>query len=367
MRQRPTLLVLTAAAALGLSALWAGASAEIRVGLAVPLTGRMAPVGLSMQRALEQAIDGINAEGGVLGQPLVLAVEDDGCATATAEGAAQALLRQSPALVIGHPCSNAAVAAAPVYGRSGILLIAVGPRHPDVTRRVEAVTAPAVRLAGRDDKQGAIAASWLLDHSPGRRMAVVHDRTEYSRGIVDATLKELRVSQVAPVALLPIVAGKRSYDEIAAKLGDSRAEAILFVGFPEEAQVLASAMELRGLALPMLVPDAAATPELAEFAGKTKMRVQALMPRELKPRVDGVNDDVTAAGVRARGALEAWLATARKTGSIEGPALAGALRGARVATPSLGEIKFDQNGDLDDRYAFVPATARDGRWVKDNR
>jgi branched-chain amino acid transport system substrate-binding protein len=365
MVKRPTLLVLAAAAALGFSAPSTVAAGEILVGLAVPLTGRMAAVGHSMQSALERAISEANAAGGVLGQPLVLAIEDDGCATTTAEGAAQALLRQMPALVIGHPCSNAAVAAAVLYGQAGVLLIAVGPRHPDVTRTTAGVTAPALRLAGRDDRQGAIAAAWLLDNAPERRVAIVHDRTAYASAIVDGAVAELRSAAVVPVALISIAAGKRDYDDVAAKLGQSRAEAVLFAGFPEEAQILVTAIDKRGLGLPMLSPDATATPEFADFAGRAQTRVQVLLPAELPPLVENGSDDVAAPGGRARGALEAWVAMARKTGSTEGRVLAGALRGERIATPSLGEIRFDASGDLE-AQPFVTATARAGRWEKDD-
>jgi ABC-type branched-subunit amino acid transport system substrate-binding protein len=126
-----------------------------------------------------------------------------------------------------------------------------------------------------------------------------------------------------------------------------------------------TAIDKRGLALPMLSPDATATPEFADFAGRARTRVQVLLPAELPPRTEGAGDDVAAAGWRARGALEAWLAMARKTGSTEGRVLASALRGERIATPSLGEIRFDANGDLD-AHAFVTATARAGRWEKDD-
>lgn len=356
MLRRAGLWALAAAAGLAAGLASVPARAEIRVGLAAPLTGRMASTGLSMQRALEAAIAETNAAGGVLGRQLALVVEDDGCASAAGEGAARRLVSEHAAVVIGHPCSSAAVAAAPVYGQAGVLLIAVGARHPDVTRG--RVLSPVLRLAGRDDRQGDAAAAWLLRRAPERRVAIIHDRTAYARGIVDGAIAALKTADVIPVALLPIIAGKRDYGETALQLRESRAEAVLFAGYPEEAAVVVSGLEALGTSIPLLGSDSLATPEFARAAEKAQTHIEVLLPEE--PRVTGGKSD---AGERARGALEAWLVAAQGLGTADGAALAARFReGAHFETHSLGAIRFDLNGDLDTN-AFVAASARAGRWV----
>lgn len=346
------------------------AEAEVRVGLAAPFTGRMAPTGLAMQRALEAAVAEANAAGGVLGQRLVLSVEDDGCTSATAQGAANTLLAGNPALVVGHPCSSAAISARPLYGQAGVLLIAVGARHPDVTRL--SAPAPLLRLAGRDDRQGEAAARWLLSHAPSQRVALVHDRTGYARAILDGAVAGLKAAGVDPVSLVPIVAGKPDYEEIALRLKEDRAEALFFAGYPDEAAIIVARLAALGVDIPILGSDALATPEFARTASQAGQRIAVLLPSELSPAAakdlsspEKVNDDATNAGLRARSAFEAWLGTVNKLGTFDGAELAQALRGAAVRTPSLGEIGFDANGDLD-APAFAPASPRGGRWVPDN-
>ncbi|MDQ8697136.1 branched-chain amino acid ABC transporter substrate-binding protein [Hyphomicrobium sp. LHD-15] len=343
--------------------------AEVRVGLAAPFTGRMAATGLAMQRALEAAISDANAAGGVLGQRLVLSVEDDGCASATAQGAANTLLAGKPALVVGHPCSSAAIAARPLYGQAGVLLMAVGARHPDVTRLSS--PAPLLRLAGRDDWQGEAAARWLLSHAPSRRVALVHDRTGYARALFDGAVAGLKAAGVDPVSLLPIIAGKPDYEEVALRLKEDRAEALFFAGYPDEAAIIVARLAALGLDVPVLGSDALATPEFARTAEKAGMRIAVLLPSELPPlaakdasSLESMNEAV-AAGLRARGAFEAWLLTVNKMGTFDGAALAQALKGAAIRTPTLGEIGFDANGDLD-APAFAPASPRGGRWIPDN-
>lgn len=333
--------------------------AEIRVGLAAPLTGRMSGMGLAMQRALEAVVAETNAQGGLLGQPLALVVADDGCAPATAEGAASSLIAHMPAVVIGHPCSNAATAAARVYGNADVLLIAVGARHPDVTRANATQPVPTLRLAGRDDRQGDAAADWLIAHAPARRVAIVHDRTAYARAIADGAVAALKAAGVVPVALLPLVANKHDYGDVVLQLRDKGAEAVLFAGYPAEASLIVYGIERLRLPVRVLGTDTLATPGFADFAAQAETPVSVLLPAGLVP---GASDEDDASTGEARGAFEAWLAAARKAGSTDARTLSETLRATAVATRALGDVRFDANGDLDTR-AYAAASARSGRWV----
>ncbi|MGE0022910.1 MAG: ABC transporter substrate-binding protein [Hyphomicrobium sp.] len=359
MRRRALLAVaaLAMAAALGAPAL-----AEIRVGVAVPLSGRMAGVGLAMERALEAAIAEANAAGGVLGDTLTLLVEDDGCARATAEGAAAVLIAQKPAVVIGHPCANAAAATATLYGSRDVLLIAVGPRHPDVTRVKPAPAVSPLRLAGRDDRQGAAAAAWLLAHAPARRIAIIHDRTAYARAIADGAAAALAAEGAAAAPLvLPIVANRHDYADALAKLNEGQIEAVLFAGYADEGAIVVAGLERLGLAVPVLGSDVLATERFADIAEHAKIAIEVLLPVGLAA-IDALPGDAERRAAEARGAFEAWLATVQATGSLDARAVSSAMRDRPIATRTLGEIRFDQDGDLD-APAFAAASARAGRWV----
>ena len=58
---------------------------------------------------------------------------DDNCAAKEAEEAARALIAQGVALVVGHPCAAAAIAAAKVYAPAGIVFLAPATRNPALT------------------------------------------------------------------------------------------------------------------------------------------------------------------------------------------------------------------------------------------
>ncbi|WP_164096101.1 ABC transporter substrate-binding protein, partial [Serratia marcescens] len=53
------------------------AQAQIRLGVAGPITGPNAAFGAQLRNGVEQAVEDINAAGGILGQRITLSVGDD--------------------------------------------------------------------------------------------------------------------------------------------------------------------------------------------------------------------------------------------------------------------------------------------------
>lgn len=318
-------------------------AADVVIGVAVPLSGPKHALGDGIRRALERYVSSLNAAGGVLGSPIRLAVTDDGCQPVSAEAAARALLAEAPAVVIGHPCSGAAVAAARLYVSQGTLFIATGARHP-------ALTAPAsppgpqvvFRLAGRDDRQGQAGAEWLLENAPGKRVAIIHDRTAYARDIAEDAGRALNAAGIAEVPILTLVAGKADYPEVLAKLKALNIEAVLFAGYPNEAAILVEGARREGLGLAFLGSDSLATPDFAQRIGEhrgTRVLIR-LEPGDISD--DGVDGPVAK---RAEAALETWAQAVRAAGTLEPAAVAAALQGGNFETRSMGRVSFDARGD----------------------
>lgn len=58
-------------------ALAPAAHAQIKIGIGGPVTGPDATFGAQLRMGVEQAVEDINASGGILGQPLIISVGDD--------------------------------------------------------------------------------------------------------------------------------------------------------------------------------------------------------------------------------------------------------------------------------------------------
>jgi branched-chain amino acid transport system substrate-binding protein len=125
------------------------AQAEIRIGVAGPMTGPIAWFGEQYLRAAELAVQNLNASGGVLGQPVELVVGDDFCDPDQAVAVARKLASDRVALVVGHFCSHSSIPASKVYEETGILQIAPGSASAKLTEE----GGPNVfRVCGRDDR-----------------------------------------------------------------------------------------------------------------------------------------------------------------------------------------------------------------------
>ncbi len=280
------------------------------------------------------------------GSDLRIEEVDDGCDAARAEGAARLVVVGKPDLVIGHPCPAAAIAAARIYAQAGVVFMALGVRHPDLTDKRAGPTI--FRLAGRDDRQGEAAAADLLALAPAGRIAIVQDRTAYARGLTAAVSAAIVADKGPPPVVVPIVAGRRDYDAEIAKLTGPPPEAIFFAGYPAEAAVVLRSVRKAQIAAAFIASDANATDEFAQAAEGSRYPVKVM--------VRGVGSGGLAPGdldAAAERAVTIWLA-ARDAGDA-GP-LVGGLTG-RAPLP------FDAKGDARvESFVAVPLVA--GRWSK---
>lgn len=318
-------------------------AADVVIGVAVPLSGPKRVLGEGIRQALERDVASLNAGGGILGSSVRLAVADDGCQAASAEAAARLLLAEAPAVIIGHPCSGAAVAASSVYRSQGKLFIAVGARHPALTEAAGPPESQVVfRLAGRDDRQGQAAAQWLLENAPGKRIAIILDRTAYALGVADGARRALKDAGIAEPPILALVAAKAAYPDILAKLKSLDAEAVLFAGYPNEAAIILEGVRREGLKLAFLGSDSLATPEFAQRIGpdRTTHVLMRLEPGDVAD--EGAYGPMAR---RAEAALEICAQAARAANSLEPTAVAAALRGGDFETRTMGRVSFDARGD----------------------
>ncbi len=86
---------------------------SVKVGLMPPLTGLVSIYGTEILRAAQIACAEVNEQGGVLGRPLELVVEDDGSLPESAVAAAEKLVKKHGcAAIIGNLLSNSRIAVA---------------------------------------------------------------------------------------------------------------------------------------------------------------------------------------------------------------------------------------------------------------
>ncbi len=318
---------------------------EITISVASTSEALGAAHGREIVEGAEEAIAAINASGGLLGRRLAIAVADDGCSRLGGEALAEQISGAKPALVLGHPCARASVAAAAVYGKEGLLYIATATRHPELTEKRAGPTI--FRLAGRDDQQGESAAAMLAQDFKDEPVALVQDRTKYARALFDKASAYLKkTSGKAPITAT-IIGGDKEYKATVSKT--KQAAAVFFSGFPIEAGFVHAALQRAGSKARFIGSDTLATDEFASTFGRNAQGVRVLAVPG--PDIDAGRFKALSGRERSKAAVFVFAEAVRRTGSVDAGKVAEVIEREEFSS-DLGVVRFDAKGD-----AVIPAFA----------
>src|SRR6478672_2948734 len=166
------------------------ASAQVKLGVAGPITGGSATFGAQLKNGVEQAIEDMNGAGGIQRQKIQAPpmVGDDCADPKEGVSVANKFVGEGVKFVVGHFNSGVTIPASEVYQENGILEITPAATNPKVTDRG---LWNMFRTCGRDDQQGGVAGNIIAERFNGKRVAMVHDKTTYGQGLADETRKTM--------------------------------------------------------------------------------------------------------------------------------------------------------------------------------
>ncbi len=257
--------VTTFGLALGLAIAVVGtASAQIKMGVAGPITGPNAAFGAQLKNGAEQAIKDVNAAGGILGQQISLQFGDDVSDPKQGVSVANKFAGDGVKFVVGHFNSGVTIPASEVYQENGMLMVSPSATNPQVTERKMWNT---FRTCGRDDQQGAVAGQYIVKHFKGKKIAVVHDKTTYGKGLADETVKAMGKGNMKAVLYEGINVGEKDYSALVSKIKSSGADLVYWGGLHTEGGLIIRQMRDQGVKAPLMGGDGITTDELASIAG----------------------------------------------------------------------------------------------------
>ncbi len=349
-------VTLLAAAAMSVVS-FAGAKADIKIATVGPMTGPYAAFGEQMKRGLEKAVADINAAGGVLGQKIIGTVEDDACDPKQAVAVANKLVSAGVALVAGHFCSGSSIPASSVYADEGILQISPASTNPALTENaVKKGWINVFRVCGRDDAQGIVAGRFLASKFKGKKIAILHDKTAYGKGLADETLKNLRAAGGKEAMYEAYTANEKDYSALVSKMKAAGIDAFYVGGYHTEAALMIRQANEMGYKPQLVSGDALVTDEYWKIAGPagegTLMTFQP-DPRK-KAEAKAVVDAFRKANYEPEGytlytyaAIQVWAQAAKKAGSLDMAKVSKAIRGSSFSTV-IGTLNMDNRGDVKD-------------------
>jgi branched-chain amino acid transport system substrate-binding protein len=329
------------------------AADTLKLGVAGPHSGDLASYGIPTTKAAELVVKDINAKGGVLGKQVELVQEDDVCKPEVATNTATKLASEKVRIVLGHICSGATKAALGIYKDEGIITMSPSATNPALTQSGDYPNF--YRTIAADDAQALLEVQFALDILKLKKIAVLHDKGDYGKGLAEFAKGFLEKDPRAEVVLYEgITPGAVDYSAVVQKIKRSKAEAVIFGGYHPEASKIVTQMRKKKMDTIFISDDGVKDDTFIKVAGKYAEGVYATGPKDVSanPMAVAANEahkkafgaDPGAFYLNAYAATLALLNAVEKAGSTDYEAVTKALQSEWVETP-LGKISFDEKGD----------------------
>jgi len=356
-----SLLACALAAATFAAPATAQSSAPIKIGVAGPFTGPMATYGEQVYAGIATYVDTVNAAGGLNGRRITLVKGDDACEPKQAVAVANRFVDQDKVdAVIGHFCSATTLPASNIYDDAGLLMMTYASTAPQVTDRgLDNV----FRACGRDDQQAVVAAGFIVDTLKKTKIALIHDKDAYGKGLVDAVRTTLKARGMEPVLYEGLSKGERDFNALVTKIRAVGADAVYFGGLIPEGGPLIRQIHEQGLDIAIISGDSFAQTQLVAAAGGPANLQNVYYSATPDPLSDP--DTLTAQNILK--AADVPLANYTLYGFAAAQAMVAALADGRVAdleqqiawlrqnklTTAIGRIHWDGKGDIANfRFVF---------------
>ncbi len=337
---------------------------DVIVYVAVPLSGFQANGGQTVLGGVRLAAEEANRSGGLLGYRVVVRPLDDesdsDTALANVDEIRSAINSGERVLgVIGHLNSGQTDATLGDYDSLGLITITPTASEESLTNRGYTKF---FRINANDAVQAKVDAQFLIEQMAARNVAVVHNDTDYGKGLAASLANALGQLGGVEALRVQVAEGESNYAAVLAKLENSAVDALFYAGYEIEAPYLAAALEEAGIDLPILASDGAflaATIDEANGAAEG-MYVSAFAPSpenaadpqwiEAYQAVEYRNPDTYS--VNGYVAMQVLAEGVRAADSVEADAIATALRSNGIST-LLGEMRFDEKGDLSNPQIWI--------------
>jgi branched-chain amino acid transport system substrate-binding protein len=327
------------------------ASAQIKMGVAGPITGPNAAFGAQLVNGTQQAVDDINKAGGILGQQITLEQGDDVSDPKQGVSVANKFVGDGVKFVVGHFNSGVTIPASDVYQENGVLFITPSATNPKVTDRM---LWDAFRTCGRDDQQGMLWAELARDKLKGKKIAVVHDKTTYGKGLADAALDNMHKFGIKEVLYEGVNTGEKDYSAIVSKIKEAGADYLMWGGLHTEGGLIIRQMRDQGMKTVMVSGDGITDNEFSQIGGPgVEGTLMSFGPdprnnpnaKDVVAEFKAKNFDPEAYTLYSYAAVQIMKQAAEATKSLDPKKIAEYMHSGKTFHTVIGDIAYDKKGD----------------------
>ncbi len=343
------LSILLMATAVTLSA--TASRAQIKLGVAGPITGPSAAFGAQLKNGVEQAVEDINAAGGILGQKITVLVGDDVSDPKQGVSVANKMIGEGVKLLVGHFNSGVTMPASEVYAENNVLMVTPSATNPKVTERK---LWNVFRTCGRDDQQGLVAATHIVKAFAGKRIAIIHDKTTYGQGLADETRKAMNARGLKEVLYEGVNTGEKDFSALVAKLKAARVDLMYWGGLHTELGLIIRQSRDAGFNAPAMGADGIVSDEFASIGGPGVEGTLMTFPPEPRNRPEAAavlkrfeakKFNPEAYTLYSYAAVEIIKQAAEKAKSLDPKKIAEVMHSGVEFNTVLGKMSYDKKGD----------------------
>jgi branched-chain amino acid transport system substrate-binding protein len=330
------------------------ASAQVKLGVAGPITGGSATFGAQLKNGVEQAVEDINGAGAILRQKIQAPpmVGDDRADPKEGVSVANKFVGEGVKFVVGHFNSGVTIPASEVYQENGILEITPAATNPKVTDRN---MWNIFRTCGRDDQQGGVAGEIVAERFKGKRVAMIHDKTTYGQGLADETRKTMNAKGLKEVLYEGINIGDKDYSALVSKIKAARADLVYWGGLHDTGGLILRQLRDQGVKATFMGGDGMADDEFATIAGPGAEGT--LMTFSPDPRTNAANKQIVevfrkkgfepqAYTLYSYAAVQIIKQAAEQANSLDPRKVADVMHSGKTFNTVLGEMSYDKKGDV---------------------
>jgi len=250
---------------------------ELVIGAVLPQTGKLAPLGTPMIKAVEMAVDDINEAGGVLGKPIKLIVKDDGGGgndDLAATSVDQLINNEKVDAIVGAAGSSTTKSVIDKITSAGIVECSPSNTGSDLSSWPD--KGLYFRTPPADDLQAPALAKAISDDGK-QNVAIIAQNTDYGTGFVEFLEPALVDSGANITENVTYDINGTSFDAEVEKIVGSEPDAIALIGYPEDGGKVLAEMLKQGV----------------DFSETTIYVTDGMNDNELYKQVDESKPDVT--------------------------------------------------------------------------
>lgn len=213
----------------------------IKVGMGTMLTGDYASLGIDIKNGAEMAIQ---EKGSILGHPLILQAEDDGCAGPPSVAIAEKLCND-PLVVglVGYMCSGGSKPASDIHNKYKSVMISASSTALELTARNIPIF---FRTCWNDKIQARRAAAFALSRK-WMRVAVLHDKSDYGQSLAEDFAENMRSKGAKILAMEGLTRGDKDFTPLLTKIKPLKPQLIYFGGMAAEGVLVVRQMKRVGI------------------------------------------------------------------------------------------------------------------------